>query len=413
MQDQRSPRSSPAQRNGTPGIVTRHSSKCRSRAGGRCTCEPSFEAWVWSKRDKKKIRRKFSGEGARDAAKSWRIDSAKLVKDRRLRAPTSRTLREEVDEWLAGARQGRVLSKGGRPYKPGVVRNYETSLRLRVLPELGDRKFASIDLADLLALKEQLQGEGHSGSTIRNTFVPLQAIYRRARRSGLVAVNPALDLELPTSGTRDRAATPAEAVELLGVLPMFERRIWACAFYAGLRRGEIRALRVCDVDLDAKLIRVERGWDPVEGPIEPKSQAGKREVFLLDQELRPLLEPLVEGRDPEALLLGYSDTRPFDTRATARKVQRACKGENDRREEAEEPPLAVFSPHEARHSFSTWLDHAGVSETRADRYMGHAAPGVAGRYRHLLPGQLAEDAKKLHAYVAGEAAGKVVALAVA
>ena len=54
------------------------------------------------------------------------------------------------------------------------------------------------------------------------------------------------------------------------------------------------------------------------------------------------------------------------------------------------------------------MDHAGVSETRADRYMGHAAPGVAGRYRHLLPGQIAEDAARVDGYLAGSSAGKVV-----
>ena len=67
-----------------------------------------------------------------------------------------------------------------------------------------------------------------------------------------------------------------------------------------------------------------------------------------------------------------------------------------------------FGLHEARHSFSTFMDHAGVSEARADRYMGHSAPGVAGRYRHVLPEQIAEDAKRVDAYLAGATAGKVV-----
>jgi len=38
------------------------------------------------------------------------------------------------------------------------------------------------------------------------------------------------------------------------------------------------------VDFEVGLIRVERGWDPREGPIEPKSRAGKRRV--------PLAKPL-------------------------------------------------------------------------------------------------------------------------
>jgi integrase len=178
------------------------------------------------------------------------------------------------------------------------------------------------------------------------------------------------------------------------VLPDREQAIWAAAFYSGLRRGELQALRVRNVDLDAGTIRVERSWDPVEGEILPKSEAGVRRVFILEA-LRPVLASRVEGRDPDTFVFG-SDASPFDARSVDRVARRAWS--------AVEP----FTLHEARHSFSTFMDHAGVSETRADRYMGHASAGVAGRYRHLLPGQLAEDAKRLDEYLSGAVAGKIV-----
>jgi integrase len=400
----------------TPGVLYRHSRDCADR--DRCSnrCNPSdtpWEAWVYSKRDGKKIRKRFATQAA---ARGWRIDALKAVKDKRLRAPSSKTLRQEVEEWLASVLEGRILNKRNQRYKPSVIRGYETALRLRVLPALGDRRLADVDLADLLDLKEQLQGEGHSGSTIRNSFVPLQAIYRRARRNGTVPLNPTVDLELPTSGVRDRAATPARAAELLDVLPGVEQAVWATAFYSGLRRGEIQALRVRDVDFEAATLRVEQSWDQKEGPIAPKSQAGTRTVFMLEA-LRPLLEPLTKpDASPDALFFGATAERAFDPRAVERKARRAWKAENGRRQkEADEAETAAvlvewFGLHEARHSFSTYLDHAGVSETRADRYMGHSNPSVAGRYRHLLPGQMAEDAKRVDEYLAGATAGKVVEL---
>ena len=188
--------------------------------------------------------------------------------------------------------------------------------------------------------------------------------------------------------------------------------LWATAFYAGLRRGELRALRVRN--LEANTISVEHGWDAVEGEIRPKSEAGVRRVFLCET-LRPFLLPLVEGRDADEFVFG-SGGSPFDPRATERKARRAWGKENERRQkEAEkvgtEAVLVEWvGLHEARHSFSTFMDHAGVSESRADRYMGHSAPGVAGRYRHLLPGQLAEDARRLDDYLSGAMAGKVFAM---
>src|SRR5436309_3214201 len=85
------------------GLRKRHSRKCASRAAGRCNCEPSVEAWVWSPRDGKKIYRTFSGKGAVAAAKGWRQDAGKQVRGKELRAPTRQTVREAVDEFLSGA----------------------------------------------------------------------------------------------------------------------------------------------------------------------------------------------------------------------------------------------------------------------------------------------------------------------
>jgi integrase len=206
-------------------------------------------------------------------------------------------LRQEADEWLAGAREGRIPNRQGRRFKPSAVRIYKISLDKRVLPEFGDKRLGDIDHADLLWLKEELFGGGCSASTIRNTFTPLQAIFRRARKNGTVAINPALDLELPKAGSRKRAARPEDAAELMDVLGEDLRPLWATAFYTGLRRGELRALRVRNVDLLAAMISVEEGWDDEEGEILPKSEADIRKVFVLEA-LRPLLAPLVEDESP-------------------------------------------------------------------------------------------------------------------
>ena len=51
-------------------------------------------------------------------------DAMKAVKDKKLRAPSSRTLHQEVDEWFAGAREGRILNRQKQQYKPAVLRIY-------------------------------------------------------------------------------------------------------------------------------------------------------------------------------------------------------------------------------------------------------------------------------------------------
>ena len=112
-------------------------------------------------------------------------------------------------------------------------------------------------------------------STIRNALTPLRALFRRACSRGELAINPTLGLELPAvRGKRDRIASPVEAATLLAALPDEDQALWATAAYAGLRLGELRALRGEDVDLEAGVIRVEHSWDQKTGVIEPKSRAG-------------------------------------------------------------------------------------------------------------------------------------------
>jgi integrase len=366
----------------------------------------SYEAWVYSKRDGKKIRKTFPSMAA---AKTWRRDAGKLIADKKLRAPSTKTLRQAVDEFLEAARKGEVRNKRKQVFKPATIRQYESALKQRVLPELGESRLSDIESRDLLALKERLLGENISDSTVRNAFVPLQAIFRRAVKSGDIALNPTLDLDLPAGDQgRDRAATPTEAAILLEALPETERALWATAFYAGLRRGELRALRV--VDVNETCIHVEFGWDDKEGQQAPKSLAGRRDVPLTET-LRAFLDVHLErtGRSGEDLVFGRTATEPFTSRHVSKLADEAWKGD----EEKGKPELARLTLHEARHSFSTFLDAAGISETRADRYMGHSNGSVAGRYRHQLAGQLMEDAKTLDAYLSGSVARKVVPLAVA
>src|SRR5207245_3195565 len=111
----------------------------------------------------------------------------------------------------------------------------------------------------------------------RHTLRPLLASSRRAR--GEVPVNPTTGLELPAvEGSRDRIASPAEAAALLAALAARDRALWATAMYAGLRRGELLALRWEDVDLAGGVIHVECSWDAKEGFVAPKSRAGRRSV---------------------------------------------------------------------------------------------------------------------------------------
>jgi len=173
-------------------------------------------------------------------------------------------------------------------------------------------------------------------------------------------------------------------------VPAGDRALWATALYAGLRRGELQALRWTDVDLDAGLIRVERSWDPKAGPIEPKSRAGRRRVPLV----RPLRAELAahrlrQGGGGEGLVLGRGE-RAFAPNAAARRAREAWAAEG----------LVPIGLHECRHTYASFMIAAGVNAKALSTYMGHSSITITlDRYGHLMPGSEAEAAGLLEAYL--------------
>ena len=150
-----------------------------------------------------------------------------------------------------------------------MLRGYRHDVEQHVLPDLGAARLSDVRRGDLQALVDRMVGKGFSGSKVRNVIVAVRVDYRHALQRDLVAANPTADLRVPNgSKQRKRAASAAEAAELLAALPADLRPIYATAFYAGLRRGELRGLRWADIDLAAGLLHVRHGWDNVAGEIE-------------------------------------------------------------------------------------------------------------------------------------------------
>jgi len=237
----------------------RHSKGCSARDGGRCNCNAGYEAWVFSKRDGKKIRRTFA---QRAEAKSWRADALGALARGGMRAAKKTTLGEAWTGWIKGAKHGSIPNRSGDPYKRAALRSYESGMRLRVLPRFSGVRLTDLQRFDLQEFADDLLADGWNPSTIQVTLLPVRAIYRRALSRGEVAANPCSGLQLPAvRGRRERYAAPTEAEALIAAVPAADRPIWATAMYGGLRRGELQALRAEDVDLANGVIRVEFGWE--------------------------------------------------------------------------------------------------------------------------------------------------------
>jgi integrase len=160
---------------------------------------------------------------------------------------------------------------------------------------------------------------------------------------------------------RTRIAAPVEALTLINNAPAEDRALWATAFYAGLRRGELQALTWDGVDLAAGLISVECSWDQKQGPVEPKSAAGFRRTPIAAV-LRDYLvqHRVTQDKDKRALVFGLTDGAPFSPSTVAQRAERAWRAGG----------LEPVTLHECRHTFATLMIAAGVN--------AKAAPDVHG-----------------------------------
>lgn len=385
----------------TTGIIIRHSRTCAAQADrlARCTCSPSYRAEVYDRRSGAKIRKTF---GNISEARGWRSDVVSSLRKGTMRAPTKTTLREAWKEWLEGAKAGTIRNRRQEPYKASTLRAYSQSITDHVLPELGSRRLHDIEQRDLQDLADRLLADGKDPSTIRNAINPVRVIFRRAIRDKQLVINHASGLELPAAaGRRDRIASPEEGAELIESLAERDRALWATAMYAGLRRGELMALRIEDVDLAGGTIRVERSYDP-KGRVftTPKSRAGTRRVPIAAGLRSYLVSHKLRLGWGEGLLFGATPERPFTDSNVRRRAETAWKAENKTRAAEGRPLLVPIGLHECRHTFASLMIAAGVNSKALSTYMGHSSVTITlDRYGHLMPGNEEESASLLDAYL--------------
>jgi integrase len=303
-----------------------------------------------------------------------------------------------------------ALDRSGKAYKPSTIRSYGEAVERYLKPSpLAPMRLTEVRRRHVQQFVDDLRGRGLAASTIHNKLDPLRVMFKRAIRDDILATDPMLHLELPRGrNRRERIATRGEAETLLAALPDTDRALWATAFYGGLRRGELRALRWTDIDLASEpgAIHVRRTWDAVEGEVTTKTIAGQRSVPLTGR-LRTLIADhgLETGRAGNDLVFGRTSELPFSLMGIKRRADKAWKAENDRRLEDVPDPDAVallerLTPHEARHCCVSYLIEAGLNDLELTATIGHSDPRTTKTiYGHLFPDSGATIAAKLDAYL--------------
>jgi integrase len=123
--------------------------------------------------------------GLREARAARGAAVARLARGERV-ARTKLTLGEYAADWIS-QQEGQS--------RPKTVRIYRDHLRLHVLPRLGRRKLASLEVDDVADLLADLRRKGLAPWTQRGVLVVLGRLLGTATRRGAIAANPVAQLE--------------------------------------------------------------------------------------------------------------------------------------------------------------------------------------------------------------------------
>jgi integrase len=323
--------------------------------------------------------------------------------------------------------------------KPSTIDAVESIFTNHLAGPLGARPLDSITNADVAALKSALAGKG--AKTVNNIVSVLSRTLRCAVDWGVLGTMPCKVRLLKVSDSAALWYERADYRRLVDAAKMIGTHVHVLVLLAGdagLRRGELQALKWTDLDFERRLVHVQRAfWRDHEGV--PKG--GRSRIVYMTPELAAALEAHGSIRGERVLVSEQGNGRasnrtvrhwmgaairkaglpveaikhrepknPFDAAPCKR-----CKGtlrrtirrgvrmtslcvtcERRRRAEGEGPI------HRLRHTFCSHLAAAGAPASAIQELAGHADLKTTQRYVHLAPGLRSEPIAALARYHAGE-----------
>ena len=232
-----------------------------------------------------------------------------------------------------------------------------------LFPFIGNKHLSQVTVDDAAAVWSHYAG--YSSSTIKRARMLYISLWDTAIENELAHKNPFKSkFSAPPRGSvGSHRALEEEEIDLILRVPHRFQLAALIMLYAGLRRGEVLALSMDDIDLRANVIHVTKAirFDSNQ-PIlsDPKTEAGRRDVPILSA-LRPFLLDHVGLIAPSASGSIMSESA-FD---------RAWQSYLSALSSAAGHPVRIRC-HDFRHTYCTMLRDAGIELKQAMIWLGHA-----------------------------------------
>ncbi len=302
---------------------------------------------------------------------------------------TELTLSEYLNTWLENYARSNV---GNKTYE-----TYKRIVDLNIGPHIGDVKLGDLRPLQIQSFYSMLlrcgkqNGSGLSPLSVQHVHRMLRKALHQAVRWELIHRNPADGADSPRVPRNEMNALDRDGLSRL-LAALRGNKLYLPVLIAattGMRRGEILALRWCDVDLDAGTLRVARSLQQISTGLEfkePKSARGRRNISLAKATVDALRARKAElDTGPDGLIVCRPDGTPWppDQLSVEFHVFAHRNGFSIR-----------F--HDLRHTHASNLLRDGIPVNVVSQRLGHAEPAITlNVYSHVLPGMQEEAALRV------------------
>jgi integrase len=288
--------------------------------------------------------------------------------------------RQTLASWVDDFRKTRALKR------PGTQEREESTLKAYILPAFGSWALGAVQRIDIQEWVDRLVVKGLAPSTVRRHYGVLHILFEEAVNSDKIVRNPCRKIQLPDATPNEqRFMDAAEVEQLYGIFDPRYRTMVLVGCYAGLRIGEMAALREDRILFLRRQIDVVEGlFEPqsgpvVIGPLKTKHSRGRVDIpqFLV-ADLARHLELYPPGKP--GLVFTNPDGGPLRPRNWRRRQWDPA---------VAEAALALpCTPHAMRHTFVSFLIDQGVPVEKVCEQARHRDPSFTWRvYRHRFPKQ--------------------------
>lgn len=258
--------------------------------------------------------------------------------------------------------------------KPSSLRPVSIAWRVHVEPEWGRRRVSDITFSDVQSWVTRFAAgvdSPRSATTVSRAYGILASILDVAVRDRRISSNPSRGVKLPRPIRKEHVYLTHQQVADLAQGAETHATLVRLLAYTGLRWGEAIGLRVKDVQLEERRIRVSVNAVEVGGEMEigtPKTH--KRRVVPFPKLLSEDLRSQIGSKDPEQLL--FSDESGDYMRRT-----RVSGGSRSWFKTAlADAGLGPMTLHDLRHTAASLSISAGANVKAVQRMLGHASAAM-------------------------------------